>query len=110
VNRFAQVAAAAALEDPDHVERCVSLTIAERERVRAALTSIGYAPSPSVANFLFFDAREDASALAERLLRHGVIVKPWREPGYQQHVRVSIGLPRSNDLFLTALQKESSHA
>jgi histidinol-phosphate aminotransferase len=109
VNRFAQVAAAAALEDPLHTEKCVALTIAERERVRAALTALGYRSSPSMANFLFFDAREDASALAEKLLPHGVIVKPWREPGYQQHVRVSIGLPRSNDLFLEALKKEASN-
>jgi histidinol-phosphate aminotransferase len=108
VNRFAQVAAAAALEDPAHVEKCVSLTIAERERVRAELVLLGYQPPPSVANFLFFDARRDASLLAEKLLPYGVIVKPWREPGYQQHVRVSIGLPASNDLFLNALKKESS--
>jgi histidinol-phosphate aminotransferase len=110
VNRFAQVAAAAALEDPFHVQKCVALTIAERDRVCADLAALGYTTSPSVANFLFFDAREDASALAEKLLRHGVIVKPWREPGYTRHVRVSIGLPRSNDLFLAALRKESADA
>jgi histidinol-phosphate aminotransferase len=109
VNRFAQVAAVAALEDTGHMQQCVSRTIAERERVRSTLDSMGYRISPSIANFLFFDAREDASALAEKLLAHGVIVKPWREPGYKQHVRVSIGLPRSNDLFLAALNKESSH-
>ena len=109
VNRFAQVAAAAALEDTDHMQNCIARTIAERERVRDALTTMGYHSSPSVANFLFFDAREDASALAEKMLSHGVIVKPWREPGYTQHVRVSIGLLRSNDLFLSALEKESSH-
>jgi histidinol-phosphate aminotransferase len=109
VNRFAQVAAAAALEDNDHIQKCLALTIAERERVRAALTDMGYQVSPSVANFLFFHAREDASTLAEKLLAHGVIVKPWRDPGYKQHVRISIGLPRSNDLFLAALTKESSH-
>jgi histidinol-phosphate aminotransferase len=92
------------------MEKSIALTIAERDRVRAALTEAGFRVSPSVANFLFFDAREDASGLAEKLLTHGVIVKPWREPGYQQNVRVSIGLPRSNDLFLAALKKESSHA
>jgi histidinol-phosphate aminotransferase len=109
VNRFAQVAAAVALEETGHMQDCVSRTIAERERVRAALTAMGYQCSPSVANFLFFDAHEDASALAEKLLSHGVIVKPWREPGYRQHVRVSSGLPRSNDLFLAALKKEASY-
>jgi histidinol-phosphate aminotransferase len=109
VNRFAQVAAVAALEDTQHMHDCVARTIAERKRVRAALIEMGYRSSPSIANFLFFDAREDASALAERLLAHGVIVKPWRESGYKQHVRVSIGLPHANDLFLAALKKESSH-
>ena len=59
----------------------------------------------TVANFLFFDAREAASALAEKLLAHGVIVKPWREPGYQRHVRVSIGTQEEMDKFKTAFVK-----
>jgi histidinol-phosphate aminotransferase len=103
VNRLAQVAAVAALEETGYMRECVASTITERERVRGELESMGYAPSPSVANFLFFDACEDASLLAEKLLPHGVIVKAWRETGYREHVRVSIGSPRSNDLFLAAL-------
>ena len=62
-------------------------------------------PAPSLANFLFFDAREDAGELARRMLPYGVIVKPWREPAFSEHIRVSIGAPRSNDLFLAALGK-----
>jgi histidinol-phosphate aminotransferase len=103
VNRLAQVAAVAALEDPAHSRECVARTIAERTRVHGALCELGYAPVPSRANFLFFDAREDSSELAARLLSHGVIVKPWREPGFSQHIRVSIGSPRANDQFLSAL-------
>lgn len=103
VNRLAQVAALAALEETGHVSYCVERTIAERSRMREALDRMGYTSSPSVANFLFFNAREDASLLAEKLLSQGVIVKPWREPGYREHVRVSIGSARSNDLFLAAL-------
>jgi histidinol-phosphate aminotransferase len=103
VNRMAQAGAVAALEETDYVRDCVTRTVAERVRMRNALAQMGYSSSPSVANFLFFDAREDASSLAERLLPYGVIVKPWREPGYREHVRVSIGSPRPNDLFLTAL-------
>ena len=110
VNRLAQVAAVAALEETGHMRECVARTTAERERVRGKLQSMGYAPSPSVANFLFFDAREDASRLAEKLLPHGVIVKPWRETGYREHLRVSIGTPRSNDLFLTALASVAAYA
>jgi histidinol-phosphate aminotransferase len=103
VNRLAQVAAVAALEDSAYVQECLLQTTRERERVARKLEDLGYRSAPSLANFLFFHAREDASQLAKRLFPHGVIVKPWREPGFTEHVRVSIGAPKHNDQFLAAL-------
>ena len=103
VNRLAQVAAIAALEDTAYVQECICRTTAERSRVGRRLQDLGYQPAPSLANFLFFHAREDASELAKRLFPYGVIVKPWREPGFTEHVRVSIGSPKHNDQFLAAL-------
>jgi histidinol-phosphate aminotransferase len=105
VNRLAQVATLVALREPEHVRQCVTRTVRERERLRSGLVELGYTPAPSVANFLFFNSREDAADLAERLLPYGVIVKPWREPGYTEHIRVSVGLPQANDQFLEALEK-----
>ena len=106
VNRLSQVAALAALEEAEYVSQCVARTVAERERLRSELGRLGYTCAPSIANFLFFNAREDSSALAARLLPHGVIVKPWREPGYADHIRVSAGSPAANDQFLRALARE----
>jgi histidinol-phosphate aminotransferase len=105
VNRLALVAALAALEEREYVQQCISRTGEERERIRQALHALGYHPAPSLANFLFFDAGEDSFDLTQRLLPEGVIVKPWREPGFTTHIRVSIGSPRANDQFLTALGK-----
>lgn len=105
VNRLAQAGALAAIEETEFVRDCVAKTIAERERVAAELAGLGYRPAPSVANFLFFDAREDANAFSQRMLEAGVIVKPWREPGFETHIRVSIGSPRANDQFLAAVLK-----
>ena len=105
VNRLALVAALAGLEDCEYVQECILRTSEERERVRRALNTLGYHPAPSLANFLFFDAHEDSFELAQRLLPQGVIVKPWREPGFTEHIRVSVGSPRANDQFLTALAK-----
>lgn len=105
VNRLAQVAALAALEEGDYVQQCICRTCEERERVRRGLNALGHHPAPSLANFLFFDARENAAELAMRLVSEGVIIKPWREPGFTDFVRVSIGSPRANDQFLTALAK-----
>lgn len=103
VNRLAQAAALAALEERDFVDDCVKRTLDERERLRESLRDLGYVSAPSVANFLFFDARENADDLAGRLLEYGVIVKPWRETGFRGHVRVSVGLPEANDQFLAAM-------
>jgi histidinol-phosphate aminotransferase len=103
INRPAQCAALAAWSDTAYVAASVEHAISERERIRDALASMGYECAPSLANFLFFDAREDAEALAQRLMRAGVIVKPWREPDYTQCVRVSTGSRDDNDLFIETL-------
>jgi histidinol-phosphate aminotransferase len=105
VNRLAQAAAIAALQHMEFVRECVSRTIAERERIRRELVSMGYDAPESRANFLFVNAEEDASALATRLLSYGVIVKPWRERGFNEHMRVSVGSPQANDQFLKALEQ-----
>ena len=42
--------------------------------------------------------------MAQQLLRYGVIIKPWREPGYEQWIRVSIGNEEDNQQFIDALK------
>ncbi|MDR3098808.1 MAG: histidinol-phosphate transaminase [Paraburkholderia sp.] len=110
INHLAQCAALAALADSAHMEASVAHVERERERMREALVELGYAPARSYANFLFFDAHEDAAALSQRLLAHGVIVKPWRETGYASCLRVSIGSADDNDLFVAALAAERGAA
>jgi histidinol-phosphate aminotransferase len=105
INHLAQCAAVAALSDPEHVAASVAHVSSEREAMRASLLALGYRPARSCANFLFFDAHEDAVALSQRLLHEGVIVKPWRETGYANCLRVSIGSRDDNDLFIRALTR-----
>jgi histidinol-phosphate aminotransferase len=59
--------------------------------------------APSATNFLFVHMRRANGPVAESLLRHGVIVKPWKEAGYEEFIRVSIGNAADNQLFLQAL-------
>lgn len=103
VNRVAQAAALAALDDVEHLERTMAHNRTERERVSAELERRGFFVAPSSANFLFFDAGVESAPVAERLLRRGIIVKPWSQPGYRRFIRVSVGSRGDNDLFLSAL-------
>ncbi|QJQ96935.1 histidinol-phosphate transaminase [Halomonas sp. PA5] len=103
VNRLAQAAAVAALEDEAHLAAGIALATQERERVTQALDAMGLSVAPSLANFVFFETPLASSALHEALLAQGVIVKAWRTPGYTRWLRVSIGSREENDLFLVAL-------
>lgn len=103
VNAVAQAAALAVLRHPEAMARAVAATLEERQRMAVALRAMGVEVLPSAGNFLFLGLGQDAVALADRLIDRGVIVKPWKQPGYTDFLRVSVGLPAENDQFLKAL-------
>ena len=103
VNAFAAVAAEAALQDLHHMQRGVDLAIAEREKIRAGLVALGHRVAPSAGNFVFFDTGETASAFAERLRHHGVLIKAWLEDPYATWARVSTGTAEETAIFLAAV-------
>ena len=105
INQIAQQAAAVAFGDQAHVAASVADARSGREWMCAELAGLGVSPAPSRANFLFFDCGEDAAELAGRMLEDGVIVKPWREPGYESCMRVSIGSARDNALFIRSFER-----
>ena len=105
INQIAQQAAAVAFGDQEHVVASVADARAGRAWMRAALVGLGVKPARSRANFLFFDCGEDAAKLAGRMLEDGVIVKPWREPGYETCMRVSVGSAADNALFMESFER-----
>lgn len=104
INRSAQIAAVAALQDKDHVRESIALVSTQRGRVATELTALGFNVASSYANFLFFDCGRPATELAQRLLSFGVIIKPWRETGYENWIRVSIGNEQDNRQFIDSLK------
>jgi len=94
-----QAAARAALRHADDTLGSVKALIAERERVSAELTRMGYRVIPSDANFVLFGAFTDAPATWQRYLDAGVLIRDVGIPG---HLRVTIGLAAENDAFLAA--------
>lgn len=104
INRAAQAAAVAAIGDQAHVRASVALVRVQRKCMAAELTGLGFYVAPSHANFLFFDCGRSSGEMAQQLLRYGVIIKPWREPGYEQWIRVSIGNEEDNQQFIDALK------
>lgn len=104
LTRSAQVAALAALEDEEHLRRTVEVNLAGMEQLLEGLADLQLRASPSAGNFLLFDSgHPDGNAVFERLLRHGVIVRPMAGYGLPRHLRVTVGTEEENRLFLEAM-------
>ncbi len=105
VNQAAQAAALAAWDDEAHMLRGVAETVRLRgvlaDRLRA-LPALRMAPSAT--NFLFIDIGRPNGPVNEALLARGIIVKPWKEPGFEHFIRVSVGTEAENTRFAQALQ------
>jgi histidinol-phosphate aminotransferase len=108
VNRLAQVAAVAALEDPDHLERTRALVLAERPRLRAALDRRGAPSPPSQSNFLIVKVGQRAAAVRQALLRAGLLVRDGAGVGFPGHLRIAIGTAEQNDRLLAAWDRASA--
>ncbi|TDH39330.1 histidinol-phosphate transaminase [Pseudohoeflea suaedae] len=105
VNAVAQAAALAAMTRTDAMDQAVAHTLKERARMAETLTGMGLRVLPSKGNFLFVDCGQPSIEVADRLIDHGVVVKPWKQEGYETFIRVSVGLTWENDQFLEALSR-----
>ncbi len=106
VNRIAQVAALAALEDEQHVLRSREANKKGKRQVCAVLDELGLEYVPSHANFILVKD-PGWGDLSERLLRQGVIVRDGTALGVPGHVRITIGDEAQNERLIAALRRSA---
>ncbi len=105
VNLLGQVAALAALEDEEHLQKTQEVTWQGLDYLTQELLALGLKPLPSQANFLLVDCGRPARPLFEALLHRGIIVRSMEAYGFPQHLRISIGRPEENRAFIEALKE-----
>lgn len=98
-----QVAATAALDDAEFLERSIRLVHEGLDYLYEALGAMGLDLFPTQANFFLFDVKRSADAVYEALLRRGVIVRSMSAYGYPTYIRLSVGLAAENRRFIEAL-------
>jgi histidinol-phosphate aminotransferase len=107
LDAFKQVAGTVALEFADEMRARVAGLVEERGRVLAALADLPVDVWPSAANFVLFRPRElSGDAVWKALVDRSVLVRncaSW--PRLDGCLRVTIGAPREDDAFLTALRE-----
>jgi histidinol-phosphate aminotransferase len=108
VNSLAQAAAIAALNDKSFLEQGARNNAAGYEQFVEAFNELGLEFVPSFGNFVLVKVGDDEGAGARvnlALLKQGVIVRPVGNYGLPQWLRISIGLPQENAIFIAALKK-----
>jgi histidinol-phosphate aminotransferase len=73
------------------------------ELMTQGLKKLGIEPIPSVCNFVTFQ-HPQADQLNTMLLKRGIIIRGVANYDIANGLRVSIGLPQENMLFLRALE------
>lgn len=104
VSSIAQVAAAAALDDKTHVKKSREMVLKQKKYLYKELDKIGLEYIPSAANFILINVKTAGKVIFDKLLRKGIIVRAMEEYGFNNFIRVTIGLPSENKKFLKELK------
>jgi len=105
VNLIAQVAALAALDDHEHLDKSIRRNHEGMFQLLTGISRLGLDCIESAGNFLALDTGRSGLEVYNALLQQGVIVRPLANYGMPHHLRVTIGSTEENARFLEALEK-----
>lgn len=102
-----QIAGALALEFTNDMNSRVREIVASRDQIESAFSTLPVDFWPSGANFILFRPRGmDGRKVWSELVEKGVLIRDCSSwPGLTNCLRVTIGTPEENDLFLKSLSE-----
>ncbi|MBL8414609.1 MAG: histidinol-phosphate transaminase [Propionivibrio sp.] len=104
LDRLAIAGASAAMNDREHLEKTRLAVIDSRTTLTAELERLGFEVLPSAANFIFTrHPQHDATQLAAQLRQRQVIVRHFKLPRIDQHLRITIGTDLQCQALVDAL-------
>jgi len=104
LDRLAIVGATASMHDIAHFEQTRTEVIRHRDWLSAEMERFGFVVIPSAANFIFCRHPErDAGELALALRERRIIVRHFRLPRIDQHLRITIGTRSQCEALVRAL-------
>ena len=100
-NTPAQTAALAALKDSNHLSNSIKINDQGKVYLYKELSDMGILFVKTYANFIYIDLKRDAKDINNKLLAKGIIIRPMGPT----IIRVTIGLPEENVLFIQRLKE-----
>jgi histidinol-phosphate aminotransferase len=92
IDKLAMAGAVAAIEDQEYLHSISKAVIQTRETLVKDLSQLGFETIPSQANFVFTKhPSKDAAVIAAALREKHIIVRHFKLPRIDQHLRITIG-------------------
>ncbi len=106
VGLFQQIAGLVMMKNKSYIGSIVEEIIKERKEMFKQLSRIdGIRPIPSYANFILFELKtKPAKEVFNRLYKQEVLVRSFEAPRLKNALRVTIGKPDENQIFLNHLK------
>jgi len=106
LDRLAIAGAAAAMADSGYLETTRQAIMRSRATLIADLQGLGFDVLPSAANFIFArHPKHDAAKLAAELRQRKIIVRHFKLPRIDQHLRISIGTDAQCQALVSAFRE-----
>lgn len=107
VDRIAEAAGCAAVQDTGYFEACCQQIMATREATAETLAGLGFEVLPSKTNFLFAKPPSglEAAKLAGRLRQDNVLIRYFNKPRIDAYVRISIGTDADMAVLLACVER-----
>jgi len=105
LDRLAIAGASAALDDTAYLDETRQTVMNSRAALTLGLQTLGFEVLPSAANFIFArHPAHDAAQLAADLRQRQIIVRHFRLPRIDQHLRITVGTDAQCRILLGALR------
>jgi histidinol-phosphate aminotransferase len=105
LDRIAIAGSVAAVEDIEHFEQTRQAIVASRGKLVADMAALGFDIVPSQANFIFArHPQYDAGSLAKALRERSIIVRHFKQPRIDQHLRITVGTDAQCQTLVSALR------
>ena len=106
VDRLAEVAGVAAIDDVDYFQQCCGKIIKTRQWLCDQLESLGFEVLPSQTNFVMAKpAGISAPELFRRLREYNIVVRFFKKPRIDEFVRISIGTDEEMSALVDGLKE-----
>lgn len=105
INRFAQVAALAALNNKAFLKKVLAYVKAEKKYLYRELKKCKLSFIESATNFIVVNFKNNTGDLYNYLLKQGIIVRELKGWGLANYFRVTVGRRQENKKFISCLKK-----